>query len=75
MEATWDASGHKRSFRNKPHFSKTLVLAEGLVSKVYGCVNAPLTTEVVCKADVEQLMSEINFIPPAKPVLSELCVA
>lgn len=55
VEATWDASGHKRSFCNKPHFSKMLVLAGGLVSKVYGCLNAPLMTEVVCKANVEQL--------------------
>lgn len=31
------------------------MLAGGLVSKVYSRVNAPLMTEVVCKADVEQL--------------------
>lgn len=49
-----------------------LVLAGGLVSKVYSCLNAPLMTEVVCKATH---MSEINSMPPVKPVLSELCVA
>lgn len=76
VETTWDASGHKRSFCNKLHFSKMLVLAVGLVSKVYGCLNAPLVTEVVCKADVKQLTCQrLISYPPAKPVLSELCIA
>lgn len=47
VEATWDASGHKRSFCNKPHFSKMLVLAGGLVSKVYGGLNAPLRLKLL----------------------------
>lgn len=47
------------------------------MSRICSPLNAPLLTQVVCKAHIEQLALylEINLIAPAKPVLGELCDA